>query len=126
MRTILPDPARPPAGHYSPGLVHDGVLYVAGQLPIDPASGRKLVGESIEAQTACALDNLDRVLRAGGSRRDLVVKVTVYLSDITHWDAVNRVYAEFFGAHRPARSIVPIGPLHYGLGIEVDAVAAVE
>jgi 2-iminobutanoate/2-iminopropanoate deaminase len=71
-----------------------------------------------------ALANLDAVLRAGGSRRDLVLKTTVFVRDIELWDAVNAVYAEFFGAHRPSRSIVPTGPLHFGLLVEIEAVAA--
>jgi 2-iminobutanoate/2-iminopropanoate deaminase len=117
-------PGEPPAGHYSPGIVHDGVLYVSGQLPIDPATGRKLAGEPIEAQAEQVLKNLDAVLTAAGTSRDRVLRTTIYLTDIGMWDAVNRVYAAFFGAHRPARTIVPTGPLHYGLLIELDAIAS--
>lgn len=114
---------RAAGGHYSYGMVHNGQLFVSGQLPIDPASGRKLVGEPLDVQTRQALDNLDAVLHAAVSRRDLVLKTTVYMSDISHWDQVNAVYASFFGEHRPARSIVPTGPLHFGLLIEIEAVA---
>jgi 2-iminobutanoate/2-iminopropanoate deaminase len=121
---IQPDEARPPAGHYSHGIVHNDLLFVAGQLPIDPATGRRLTGEPVDVQARQALANLDAVLRAGGSRRHLVLKTTVFVRDIELWDAVNAVYAEFFGAHRPARSIVPTGPLHFGLLVEIEAVAA--
>src|SRR5579884_2604038 len=96
-------PGDPPQGHYSPGVVHGGMLYVSGQLPIEPATGRKLTGESIEAQTEQVLRNLDAVLTAAGSGREQVLRTTVYLSDIAMWGAVNAVYAAFFGAHRPAR-----------------------
>jgi 2-iminobutanoate/2-iminopropanoate deaminase len=123
-RVIQPDEARPPAGHYSHGIVHNDLLFVAGQLPIDPATGRRLTGEPVDVQARQALANLDAVLRAGGSRRHLVLKTTVFVRDIELWDAVNAVYAEFFGAHRPARSIVPTGPLHFGLLVEIEAVAA--
>jgi len=71
------------------------------------------------------LANLDAVLIAAGSSREKVLKVTVYVSDVGHWPKVNAVYGEFFGSHRPARTVVPVGKLHYGYEIELDALAAV-
>jgi 2-iminobutanoate/2-iminopropanoate deaminase len=68
---------------------------------------------------------MSAILEAAGSRRDLVLKTTVYVSDITLWGRVNAVYAAFFGEHRPARAVVPTRELHYGLLVEVEAVAAV-
>ena len=112
-------------GHYSPAVVHGGLVFVSGQLPIDPHSGRKLNDAPVEAQTLQALQNLAAILKANGSRLDRVLKVTVYVSDIALWDRVNAVYAKFFGAHRPARAVVPTGPLHFGFLIEIDAIAAV-
>lgn len=112
-------------GHYSHAVVHGGLVFIAGQLPIEPGTGRRLTGESIEAQTRRALENMDAALRAAGSRRDLVLKTTVFVTDIALWDRVNAVYAEFFGGHRPARSIVPTMPLHFGFNIEIEAVAVV-
>ena len=123
-RVIQPEGAGPPAGHYSHGIVHNGLLFVAGQLPIDPATARRLTAEPVDVQARQALANLDAVLLAAGSRRDLVLKTTVFVRDIELWDRVNTVYAEFFGTHRPARSIVPTGPLHFGLLVEIEAVAA--
>ncbi len=124
-RPVQPPESGKPGGHYSYGVVHGDLVYVSGQLPIDPRTGRKLTGEPLDAQVRQALDNLDAVLRAAGSRRDLVLKTTVYVTDIALWDQVNAVYAGFFGEHRPARSIVPTGPLHFGLLVEIEAVAAV-
>ena len=113
-----------PAGHYSQAVVYGGLIYVAGQVPVDPRAGDKRVG-TIEEQTAQTLRNVAEVLRAAGSGLDRVLKMTVYISDISLWGAVNRVYAEFMGEHRPARAVVPVKELHYGFQIEIEAVAAV-
>jgi len=112
-----------PAGHYSQAVVHDGVVYVAGQLAVDPQTGEKLVG-SIEEQTEQALMNLFQILRAAGSDVDRVLKTTVYISDIELWGRVNAVYARLFGDHRPARAVVPTRDLHFGFQVEVEAIAA--
>ena len=77
----------------------------------------------VRAQTRQALGNLRAVLDAAGLRIADVIKVTVYVSDITHWQEVDEVYADFFGGHRPARTVVPAVTLHYGVAIEVDAIA---
>ena len=113
-----------PAGHYSQAIVHEGVVYVAGQLPIDPNESERRVG-SIEEQTEQALKNVAAILRAAGSSLDLVLKVTVYVSDISLWGRVNAVYARAFGDHRPARAVVPTRDLHYGFQIEIEAIATV-
>lgn len=112
-----------PGGHYSQAIVHNDVVYVAGQLPIRVGQQQHVVG-SIEEQAAQAFANLDAILLAAGSRRDLVIRVTVYISDIAKWGAFNAVYAEFFGEHRPARTVVPCNKLHYGYDLELDAIAA--
>ena len=113
-----------PAGHYSQAIVHNGLVYVSGQLPIDPQTGERLLG-SIDAQTRQTLDNIKAILKASGSDLSRVLKMTIYVADIESWDAVNRVYAEVMGDHRPARVVVPVSTLHYGFGIEIEAVAAV-
>ena len=110
--------------HYSPAMVHGGLVFVSGQLPIEPGTGRRLTDAPIEAQVLQALQNLAAILTANGSALDRVLKVTVYVADIALWDRVNAVYAGFFGAHRPARSIVPTGPLHFGFLVEIDAIAS--
>jgi 2-iminobutanoate/2-iminopropanoate deaminase len=124
MKSIKTDRAPLPAGHYSQAMVHNGLVYVSGQLPIDPQTGEKQTG-SIEAQTRLVLRNLSAILEASGSSLKRVLKVTVYISDISLWGKVNEVYAEIFGDHRPARAIVPTRDLHFGFKIEMDAVAAV-
>jgi 2-iminobutanoate/2-iminopropanoate deaminase len=124
MNKIQTQSAPLPAGHYSQAIVHKGLVYVSGQLPIDPATGAKRIG-SIEEQTNQALENVAAILGAADSSLDQVVKTTVYISDIELWDRVNRVYAEVFGEHRPARAVVPTRNLHFGFQIEIEAVAAV-
>ena len=123
IKTVQTPDAPAPAGHYSQAVVHNGLVYVAGQLSIDPQTGERLAG-TIEEQTERALSNVSAVLRAAGSGMDRVLKVTVYVSDISLWGAVNEVYARVMGEHRPARAVVPVGDLRHGLLVEIDAVAA--
>ena len=113
-----------PAGHYSQAVVHNGLVYVSGQLAIDPHTGEKLTG-SVEEQTRRTLENVGEILRASGSDLSRVLKMTIYISDISLWSAVNAVYTEVMGDARPARAVVPTKELHYGLLIEIEAVAAV-
>jgi 2-iminobutanoate/2-iminopropanoate deaminase len=124
MKEVATADAPRPGGHYSQALVHQGLVYIAGQLPIKPDSQDRHVG-SIEEQTEQALANLGAILRAAGSGRDRVLKVTVYVSDIALWGRVNTVYARFFGEHRPARTVVPTRELHHGFQVEIDAIAAI-
>jgi len=113
-----------PAGHYAQATVHDGTVYVAGQLSIDPATGEKLHG-SIEEQTERTLRNLEAILHAAGSDFAHLLKVNVYVTDIAHWPRVNAVYARVVGNEMPARAVVPVPALNHGLLIEIDAIAAV-
>jgi len=114
-----------PSGHYSQATVHHGVVYVAGQLPIDARTGEKKVG-SIEEQAEQVLTNLREILHAAGSDLSRVLKTTVYVSDISLWGQVNEVYTRFFGESRPARAVVPVKELHHGFQIEIEAIAAVD
>ena len=113
-----------PAGHYSQGVVHNRTLYVSGQLSIDPKTGERKLG-SIEEQTEQALNNVHGIIQAAGSDWDRVLKMTLYVADINLWDAVNNVYIRILGEHRPARAVIPTGPLHHGFLIEIEAVAAI-
>jgi len=124
MKEVRTNDAPPPAGHYSQAIVHDGLVYVSGQLPIDPKREEKHVG-GIEEQTEQVLHNLDAILKKANSDRDHVLKVTVYVSDIALWARVNAVYGRFFGDHRPARAVVPTREFHFGFQIEIEAIAAV-
>jgi len=125
MEVISTSNAPKPAGHYSQAIVHNNLVYVSGQLPIDPESGEKRIG-SIEEQTEQALKNLSEILKAAGSSLNQVIKTTVYISDIELWNRVNAVYARFFGEHRPARAVVPTRNLHFGFQIEIEAIAALD
>jgi len=111
-------------GHYSQAVVHGGIVYVAGQLPIVPERPEERL-EDFEAQARRVIDNVAAILEAAGSGTDLILKATVYIADIVHWPAFNAIYAERLGAHRPARTVVPVAHLHYGYLVEMDAVAAV-
>ena len=124
IQTIKTEAAPLPAGHYSQAKVWQGVAYVAGQLPIDPLTGRKEVG-TIEEQTAQVIRNIEAVLSAAGSDLSKILRVTVYISDIELWGRVNQVYSQLMGDNRPARTVVPVNQLHYGFLIEMDVIAAV-
>ncbi len=122
--TFVETPNAPtPGGHYSQAAVHNGLAYLSGILPIT-FTGEKLLGSPIAEQTEQILKNLDAILLAAGSSREQVIKVTIFVSDISTWGEVNQAYARYFGNHRPARSVVPCSPLHYGFGIELEAIAA--
>ena len=120
---MLTPNAPAPGGHYSQAIIHNGLIYVAGQLPIDPATGEKKLG-SVEEQTEQVLANIRAILEAAGSSLNRVLKMTVYISDIELWGKVNEIYARALGEHRPARAVVPIKELHYGFKIEIEAIAA--
>jgi 2-iminobutanoate/2-iminopropanoate deaminase len=122
--SILTSAAPAPAGHYSQAVIYNDIIYVSGQLGIDPVSGEKSV-RSIEEQTEQALKNVSEILKASGSDLAHVLKTTVYVSDIELWGRVNAVYAKVFGDHRPARAIVPTKELHHNFQIEIEAVAVV-
>ena len=111
-------------GHYSQAVVYNGLVFVSGQLSIDPQTGERKLG-SVEEQTEQVLKNVGAILKASNSDFSRVLKMTVYVADIELWSAVNEVYARVLGEHRPARAVIPTGKLHYGFLIEVEAVAAV-
>jgi reactive intermediate/imine deaminase len=114
-----------PGGHYSHVVVHNGVAYVSGQLPIGPG-GPLPATSSFEDQARQVLSNVRAAVAAAGSDLSKVLKCTVYVHDIADWPTFNRLYAEMFGDYKPARVVVPVSPLHYGFRVEMDAVAAVE
>ena len=123
MKEIFTNDAPSPGGHYSQAVEYQGLIYVSGQLPVNPESKEKNIG-SIEEQTEQVLTNLEAIIKSCNSSKNRVLKVTVYISDIALWDRVNSVYARFFGDHRPARAVVPTRELHFGYQIEVEAIAA--
>lgn len=125
MHPVSTDLAPSPAGHYSQAVVHGGLVFVAGQLPIDPARGRQPGPHgSIAEQTVRALRNVAAILVAAGSGLDRLLQVTIYVSDMEHWGEVNEAYAAVLGDHRPARAVVPVKELHHGYAVEIQAIAA--
>jgi reactive intermediate/imine deaminase len=113
-----------PGGHYSHVVVANGFAFISGQLPIT-AQGEKLVGASFEAQAEQVLTNVAQALAAANCTVANLVQVRVYLDDIGNWPRFNEIYARWAGEAKPARAIVPTGPLHFGLKIEIEATAAV-
>ena len=123
MKTISTTSAPEAGGHYSQAIVHDGLVYVAGQLPGVPGDPKRRL-ETFEEQARQVLANVAAILEASGSSLQHVVKATVYIADIADWPAFNALYAQAFGAHRPARTVVPVAGLHYGYRVEMDVIAA--
>jgi 2-iminobutanoate/2-iminopropanoate deaminase len=120
MRFVSTENAPAAGGHYSQAVAANGFLFVAGQLPIKPGGG---IPDGIEAQTRQAIANVEAILKAAGSDLSRVVSATVYVSNIDLWPDVNRVYAEVFGSHRPARTVAVSPQLHYGALVEVQMIA---
>jgi 2-iminobutanoate/2-iminopropanoate deaminase len=109
-------------GPYSQAIRAGGFLYISGQLPIDPTIGS--IPESIEEQTRNSLKNIDAILQEAGYCRDDVVKTTVLLADLANFDAMNKVYGEFFtGYAYPARAAYQVSRLPKDAGVEIEAVA---
>ena len=120
---IHTDAAPKAIGPYSQGIALGDWVFVSGQIPLDPATG-ELVRGSFSDHAARVLANLDAILRAAGSERRKVVKVTVYLTDVGRFAEFNEIYAAFFGDHRPARAVVGVAALPRGAQVEIEALAA--
>jgi 2-iminobutanoate/2-iminopropanoate deaminase len=122
LRTVTTEKAPKAIGPYSQAIASGDLIFTAGQVGIDPATG-KIVGGEIKIQTARVLDNMAAVLEAAGSGLDKVVKCTVFLADFAEFAAMNEVYAQRFGQHRPARSTVGTTALPLGARVEIECIA---
>ncbi len=123
MKQIIATNKAPQAiGPYSQAVVHDGIAYVSGQIPMDPASG-DLVGGDVAVQTERVLENLKAILAACGSSMADVLKVTVYLRDMNDFAAMNQVYARYFPDQPPARAAIQAARLPKDVAVEMDAIA---
>lgn len=123
-KAIQTDKAPAAIGPYSQGVVANGLLFTAGQIALDPATGQVVQGDVV-AQTRQVLANLLAIIQAAGASWDDVVKTTVYLFDMNDFPAVNEAYAAAFGSARPARSTVQVSALPRGVLVEIDAVVRV-
>jgi 2-iminobutanoate/2-iminopropanoate deaminase len=122
-RTVVATSNAPKAvGPYSQGICTGNLLFTAGQIPLDPETG-KLVGTTIEEQTHQALKNLRAVVEAAGSSLRQVIKVTVFMTDLGQFQAMNAIYAEYFSSDPPARSAFQVSALPLGAEIELECVA---
>lgn len=122
MNTFQTNDALKPNGHYSQAIEHDGTIYLSGILPFDSSTGKFVEGD-VETQCKVVFQNLENILKACGSSKDKVLKTTVYIPDINLWGKVNDLYSDFFGDHKPCRSIVPTNTLHFRSNIEMEAIA---
>ncbi|MEG1467968.1 MAG: RidA family protein [Hafnia sp.] len=123
MKIIHSDRLPTPGGHYSPAIISGNSLYISGQLPISLTSPRPQ-GELAE-QAQVVFGNIDILLETIGINKQHLVNVQVYLSDVALWPEFNRLYAQWIGDHRPARTVVPCSALHYGALLEMSAIAEI-
>jgi 2-iminobutanoate/2-iminopropanoate deaminase len=123
MNIVTSPDAPAPAGHYSQATIAGGLVFVSGQLPLRPPSME--IPDGIDAQLIQAMKNVEHILLAAGSSLEKLVSVQLFITDVALWPAVNRVYAQVMGSSKPARTIVPVGPLHYGALIEINAIAQI-
>ncbi len=122
MKTVSTEKAPAAIGPYSQAVLTGGLLLTSGQLGLDPETG--ILPEGVEAQAAQALENIGAILAEAGYERTDVVKTTIFIRNMGDFAAVNRIYAGFFGDHKPARSCVEVSALPKGGLVEIEATAA--
>ena len=116
------DRAPKPKGPYSQAVISNGILYVSGQVPTDPASGSIMRG-TIEDEARLTLDNLKAIIEESGYRMQDILKISCYLASIDDFAGFNRVYTEYFPYSPPARTAIQAGGLPAGVRVEIDAIA---
>jgi 2-iminobutanoate/2-iminopropanoate deaminase len=124
-KTIATEKAPKAIGPYSQAVVHNGVAYISGQIPLDPETGQIVEGDVV-AQAERVLENLRAVLEACGSSFDQVLKATVYVKDMGDFPRVNEIYARYFPANPPARATVEVARLPRDVKVEIDLIAIAE
>lgn len=125
MKQIISTDGAPKAiGPYSQAVVHNGLVFCSGQIPLDPATNQLIEGD-VAAQTARVLDNLKAVLEAAGSSLGQVLKTTVFLKDMGDFPKMNEVYGHYFGENPPARATVEAARLPRDVRVEIECIAAV-
>ena len=123
LKTVETPSAPAAIGPYSQAVVHGGMVFTAGQIPLDPQSMQIVEGD-VAAQTEQVMKNLQAVLQAAGSALSRVVKTTVFLRDMNDFAAMNEVYGRAFGDHKPARSTVQAARLPRDVAVEIEVIAA--
>ena len=125
MKKTISTPQAPKAiGPYSQAVIHNGIVYLSGQIAIDPATNQLLEAADVETQSRRVLDNLKAVLEAAGSSLDSVLRTTVFLKDMADFPKMNEIYGQYFSASPPARSTVQAAKLPRDVSVEIDAIAA--
>jgi len=125
MKQIIATENAPKAiGPYSQAVIWNGIVFLSGQIPLDPATGQVMEGDVV-AQTERVLENIRAVLETAGSSLDLVLKTTVFLKNMGDFPRMNEVYARYFGANSPARSTVEAARLPRDVQVEIECIAAV-
>jgi len=124
-KVISTDRAPKAIGPYSQAIVNDGLAYLSGQIPLDPATGQLVPGD-IAAQTERVLENIKAVLEAAGASLGSVLKTTVFLKDMGDFTKMNEVYGRYFSENPPARSTVQAAKLPRDVMVEIDAIAVVD
>jgi 2-iminobutanoate/2-iminopropanoate deaminase len=123
-QTVSTDQAPRAIGPYSQAVVYNGVVYLSGQIPLDPKTG-EMAAADIATQTERVLENIKAVLEASGASLASVLKTTVFLKDMGDFAKMNEVYGRYFSSNAPARSTVPAAKLPRDVLVEIDAIAAV-
>lgn len=124
LRFLSTDKAPAAVGPYSQGVKAENIIYTSGQLPIDPVTGELSKGD-IQKETRLCLENVKAVLEAAHATIEDLVKVTVFVTDMNDFSKINEIYAEFFGDHKPARSLVQVAALPKGSDIEIEGIAII-
>lgn len=122
MKTIQTQKAPAAVGAYSQGVMINGTLYVSGQLPFNPTT-MTLSGDDIKTQTRQSLENILAIVEESGLTKENIVRCGVFMKDLSDFSAMNEVYADFFGDHKPARAAVEVSRLPKDVDIEIDAIA---
>ena len=122
MDIVATDAAPKAIGPYSQAVRHHGIVYLSGQIPLDPATGELVTGD-FEKEARRVFENLAAVLREAGSDFSRVLKATVYVSDLANFQTLNAIYAEYFGSHKPARTTIQAAALPKGASVEIDLIA---
>ena len=124
IQIVATDRAPKAIGPYSQAVIHNGIAYLSGQIPLDPATGQIVEGD-IAVQTERVFENLKAVLEACGSSLGQVLKTTVFLKDMGEFPKMNEVYARYFNENPPARATVEAARLPRDVRVEIEAIAAV-